>query len=131
MFGRSALKVAYGIEVADENDVHIATVERALGGVAEGFTPGAFLVDLIPILKYVPAWMPGAGWKKKAARWKVDAIATKEMTWQDLNVRCPVATIHRPRHLIRTYCLPVERSRLSYCRPTVTAHRSLRGRSIS
>ena len=36
--------------------------------------PGAFLVDLIPILKYVPAWFPGAGFKRKASHWsKVNA----------------------------------------------------------
>ena len=60
--------------------------ERALRGVEEGLIPGAFWVDVLPILKYVPEWMPGAGWKKKAARWKVDAIATKEMPWKDMNV---------------------------------------------
>ena len=31
--------------------------------------PGAFLVDSIPLLKYVPSWMPGAGFKRKAEEW--------------------------------------------------------------
>jgi len=31
--------------------------------------PGAFLVDAIPLLKHVPNWMPGAGFKRKAKEW--------------------------------------------------------------
>ena len=39
-------------------------------GIAQAGIPGAFLVDLLPILKYVPSWFPGAGFQKKAARWR-------------------------------------------------------------
>lgn len=51
----------------------------------EGFVPGAYLVDAIPIrelfltayhsflsfftVKYVPDWFPGAGFKRKAKLW--------------------------------------------------------------
>ncbi|EMD39046.1 hypothetical protein CERSUDRAFT_93086 [Gelatoporia subvermispora B] len=85
MFVSNALKIAYGIEVAERDDEHIAVVERALEGAAEGFTPGAFWVDLLPILKYVPSWIPGAGWKRKAERWNVDTTATKKTPWRDIN----------------------------------------------
>ena len=34
---------------------------------AELAIPGAFLVDVIPILKYVPEWFPGAKFQSKAA----------------------------------------------------------------
>jgi len=32
--------------------------------------PGTFLVDTFPMLKYVPEWMPGAGFKKIAREWR-------------------------------------------------------------
>lgn len=32
--------------------------------------PEAFLVDLIPVLKYGAEWMPGAGFRNKAKVWK-------------------------------------------------------------
>jgi len=32
--------------------------------------PGTFLVDQIPLLKYVPAWFPGAGFQRKAEECK-------------------------------------------------------------
>ncbi|TFY79222.1 hypothetical protein EWM64_g4794 [Hericium alpestre] len=33
-------------------------------------TPGIFLADTFPLLKYVPDWFPGAGWKRKAKEWR-------------------------------------------------------------
>ena len=38
----------------------------------------AFRVDMIPILKYVPSWFPGAGCQKKAARWREGVNAMSE-----------------------------------------------------
>lgn len=63
------MSVAYGITVEDSSDSYISNAEEALMGAAEAGIPGAFLVDLIPALLYVPAWFPGAGFKRKAARW--------------------------------------------------------------
>jgi hypothetical protein len=36
-----------------------------LSSAAQG--PGKYLVDVFPWLRFVPAWMPGAGFKRKAA----------------------------------------------------------------
>jgi hypothetical protein len=30
----------------------------------------AYLVDIIPILVYLPSWFPGSGFQKKAAHWR-------------------------------------------------------------
>jgi len=64
------MEVCYGITVLERNDPFISIAEEALKGVAEAGVPGAFLVDLLPVLKYVPSWFPGAGFKRKAARWR-------------------------------------------------------------
>ena len=65
------MDVSYGITVLDSDDPYISIAEEVFEGVVEAGAPGAFLVDLIPILKYVPSWFPGAGFKKKAERWRV------------------------------------------------------------
>jgi len=44
--------------------------------------PGAFLVDVLPILKYVPSWMPGAGSKRKAREWKKSVQASADVPLQ-------------------------------------------------
>ena len=46
--------------------------ETALEHFAITTSPGAFLVDSFPILRHLPSWMPGAGYKKKLPQWIVD-----------------------------------------------------------
>ena len=73
------MKIGYGIAVQESDDPYISIAEEALNGAAEGATPGAFWVDFFPILKYVPSWFPGAGFQRKAARWReaVNTMAEK------------------------------------------------------
>lgn len=53
------LGIAYGIDVQEENDPYVDAAERALVSLGLGIAPGAFLVESIPALKYVPEWFPG------------------------------------------------------------------------
>ena len=48
---------------------------------AELLIPGAFLVDIIPILKYVPEWFPGANFQKKAAVMRKHATRMRNTTF--------------------------------------------------
>ena len=57
----------YGINVHPYNDPYLKIGEEAIEATAELFIPGAFLVDIVPILKYVPEWFPGAKFQSKAA----------------------------------------------------------------
>ena len=62
-----ALHIAYGYETElDENDELVSAVWEAVRQFALLHQPGEFLVDMIPALKYIPDWFPGASFKKKA-----------------------------------------------------------------
>ena len=63
------MNVAYGISIKNSDDPYISTAEIAVNGFAEAGIPGSFLVDYLPFLKYIPSWMPGAGFKRKATYW--------------------------------------------------------------
>lgn len=64
------MDITYGIEILPENDPYVQTAEAALEGVQIASTPGAFLVEVFPLLKFVPAWVPGAGFQRKALHWR-------------------------------------------------------------
>ena len=64
------MDIAYGIKVQGSGDHYISLAEEVLKGSQEATIPGAFLVDLFPILAYVPSWFPGASFQKKAAHWR-------------------------------------------------------------
>ena len=59
--------MTYSIDVRPYNDPYIKIAEEAVGTAADLLIAGAFLVDIIPILKYVPAWFPGAKFQSKGA----------------------------------------------------------------
>jgi len=69
-FATTIIKVTYGLDVQEENDPVVYNVETALAAFAEAGNPGSFLVDTFPIMKYIPSWFPGAGWKRKAEYWR-------------------------------------------------------------
>ncbi|KAG6908816.1 hypothetical protein DXG01_003169 [Tephrocybe rancida] len=75
MAGETILSIAYGLEVQPKNDPYIDTAERAVHSLVIPVIPGTFLVDWIPALKHVPAWMPFAGFKRKAKEWRKLALA--------------------------------------------------------
>lgn len=37
-------------------------------------TPGAFIVDVFPLLRYLPEWFPGAGFRRSARIWKRELL---------------------------------------------------------
>lgn len=72
----------YGIEIEDSSNKYLQLVEGSLESAVEGLLPGAFWVDYLPILKYVPAWLPGAGFKTKAQKWRELVISGKTMPFE-------------------------------------------------
>ncbi|KAI0646809.1 cytochrome P450 [Trametes meyenii] len=67
--GATIMSVGYDINVEPHDDPYIQTAEDAVASIAETTNAGSYLVDVIPILKHVPEWFPGAGFKKQARIW--------------------------------------------------------------
>ena len=84
------LSVAYGIQIQEENDPYIKLAEGAVQGVLIAGVPGRFLVDTIPILKHVPAWMPGASFQQKAREWYRMTRMMVEIPYADAKQRIVV-----------------------------------------
>ncbi|KAJ5372095.1 hypothetical protein N7517_004101 [Penicillium concentricum] len=65
--GAFILNVTYGYYVGPSGeDPLVRLANLAVWQFAEAAMPGAWLVDFIPALKYVPAWMPGANFQRVA-----------------------------------------------------------------
>lgn len=68
--GAIILKLSYGYEILEDEDPLVELVDRAMKQLSEVTTPGAFIVDVFPLLQYLPAWLPGTGFRKLAREWK-------------------------------------------------------------
>ncbi|KAJ6503088.1 cytochrome P450 [Mycena vulgaris] len=70
VFGGIMMTMAYGLDILPHNDPYINLAHMTLRVLSHAAVPGRFLVDVIPALKHVPSWFPGAAFKRKAAESK-------------------------------------------------------------
>ncbi|KZP27823.1 cytochrome P450 [Athelia psychrophila] len=68
--GATIIDTAYGIKALPEDDPVINLADEAVRLAGITIIPGRFLVETLPILKYVPAWFPGASFQRVAQEGK-------------------------------------------------------------
>ncbi|EWZ79807.1 hypothetical protein FOWG_16135 [Fusarium oxysporum f. sp. lycopersici MN25] len=77
--GSVIVKVVYGYTAEQfKPDPLLITVRKVVDEFGIAAKPGAFMVDLIPILKYVPEWFPGAVFKSTAKQWRSNLESSVE-----------------------------------------------------
>ncbi|KAI9571622.1 cytochrome P450 [Boletus coccyginus] len=62
--------IAHCCSVQDDDDPLVKMVDNAMNVFYTIMKPGRFLVDTLPILRYLPEWFPGGGFHKDAKRWR-------------------------------------------------------------
>ncbi|KAH6893666.1 cytochrome P450 [Coprinopsis sp. MPI-PUGE-AT-0042] len=67
--GTVILRVTYGESDPEYNRKLIALSENITAEFLDIFSPGRMLVSVLPILRFVPSWFPGAGWKRRLERY--------------------------------------------------------------
>ncbi|KAJ3735303.1 cytochrome P450 [Lentinula guzmanii] len=85
------MDVTYGL-AAGEAKPYLPTAMAALDSMSTAGTPGAFYVDQIPILKYVPEWFPGADFKRKAREWSDLRVQMTETAFSVTKQRMAMGT---------------------------------------
>jgi len=72
---------AFGYQPTGHDDEFVRIAEQAQLAMVSAARPGAYLVDLFPVLKYVPEWVPGAGFRKIAREGRELAEELQEKPW--------------------------------------------------
>ncbi|TFY83467.1 hypothetical protein EWM64_g548 [Hericium alpestre] len=65
------MKITYGHTVKSMDELYVRLAEDAAHETVSAGSPGSMLVDFFPALKFLPAWMPGAGFKRHALKTRV------------------------------------------------------------
>ncbi|EJD46840.1 cytochrome P450 [Auricularia subglabra TFB-10046 SS5] len=65
----NVLAISYGIKIGAHDDPWVTIAEEGTDNFGL-VRPGAYIVDWIPALKYIPTWFPGAGFKRQALVWR-------------------------------------------------------------
>ncbi|KAK7460412.1 hypothetical protein VKT23_009132 [Stygiomarasmius scandens] len=82
--GASILRITYGVTSEEENAYYVKLADLAMQSFIEGTHHGSYMVDYFPFLKYIPSWVPGAGFKRKAAIWAQYVSDLNHRPWQYL-----------------------------------------------
>ncbi|KAF8524547.1 cytochrome P450 [Hysterangium stoloniferum] len=72
--GAFIMDIIYGIKVTPSGATYLKLAEDAFRTLSIAGKPGRYLVNIFHILKYVPEWMPGAGFKVQARIWREELV---------------------------------------------------------
>ena len=64
------MSAVYGYDIEPNGDYFVKLAEDAVATLSESILPGASAVNALPILRFLPSWFPGAGFKRFANRAK-------------------------------------------------------------
>ncbi|KAK7049406.1 hypothetical protein VNI00_006007 [Paramarasmius palmivorus] len=71
------MAIVYGHDVAPTADRFVEIAEKAVGTLSELTSPSGSVVNLFPSLRFLPGWLPGCGFKQRAAE---SRLLVSEMT---------------------------------------------------
>ncbi|PPQ73581.1 hypothetical protein CVT26_010565 [Gymnopilus dilepis] len=90
--GAVILRISHGYDVREKDDPYITLAEEALEQFSLSTAPGGFLVNLIPPLRHIPEWFPGASFRKTAKKWADTLNTLVEMPHQYVKKQMELGT---------------------------------------
>ena len=85
-FAAIIFAIMYGVRIQHKDDKYVKLAEDAVQGLSLSRIAGRFWVEYLPILKYIPPWVPGSSARKLGAKVKPLAQATRNDAYDDTMV---------------------------------------------
>ncbi|KAF8588233.1 cytochrome P450 [Ramaria rubella] len=94
MASNIVMGIAYGQDLVSKFNQYVALSEQNASAFVTVVRPGAFLVDIFPILKYIPEWFPGARFQTFARKGRINIQLARDAPFADVkkNMVAGVAT---------------------------------------
>ncbi|KZW03025.1 cytochrome P450 [Exidia glandulosa HHB12029] len=80
----NVMRVTFGRNIPLKDDPWVLLSDIAVDVLATLASTGAYLVDLVPALKYLPDWFPGAQFKRDAKAWREIQLRSKEVPFRSI-----------------------------------------------
>ncbi|KAH6899267.1 cytochrome P450 98A3 [Coprinopsis sp. MPI-PUGE-AT-0042] len=87
LFGSVIIRIAYGSSDIELNKARITEIEHLVAGFVPLTRPGRLMVDFFPVLRFVPSWFPGAGWKREIDRVRKLAYRVAKVPYDEAKER--------------------------------------------
>ncbi|CAE6532763.1 unnamed protein product, partial [Rhizoctonia solani] len=82
MAGSVAIRMVYGYKVDSPDDRLVQAAEQVMAIFSDVMAPGRWMVEVFPLLRYVPKWFPGAMFHKAVASWLPILQAAEDETFE-------------------------------------------------
>ncbi|KAH7342145.1 cytochrome P450 [Rhizoctonia solani] len=60
----------YGHKATSSDDPLLVRTQKLIAYFAHATSSSSHYVNSVPVLRYIPEWFPGAGWKREAVKWR-------------------------------------------------------------
>ncbi|KAG8739604.1 hypothetical protein FRC12_016266 [Ceratobasidium sp. 428] len=100
MSASMAVRMAYGHEVKSPNDRFVQNAEEIMQAFSDALRPGRWLVDVFPVLRYIPAWFPLAPFRRQIRAWQRlgRAYRNEPFDFVEKQILSPSISTHTPAH---------------------------------
>ncbi|KAF5391109.1 hypothetical protein D9757_003068 [Collybiopsis confluens] len=77
------MRVAYGYTLTENDDPFISVAEESAKISGWALAPGRWLVDYYPSLRFIPRWVPFAGFRRQGEEWRrqLDSLSDVPHKW--------------------------------------------------
>ncbi|KAJ3563355.1 hypothetical protein NP233_g8990 [Leucocoprinus birnbaumii] len=90
--GAVIMEIVYGHEVKSFDDEFLQVASKGGRTIAAAGAVGAHIVDLIPPLRFIPDWLPGAGFKRLPPGTREDLIAMRDVPFNHVKEKMKAGT---------------------------------------
>ncbi|EIW58855.1 cytochrome P450 [Trametes versicolor FP-101664 SS1] len=79
----SVLSIGYGINISRDDQHYGNMLQQTAELIEDVVAPGKYLVELFPALQHLPAWFPGAGFKKDARAVREKVLEARKTLYEE------------------------------------------------
>lgn len=76
----------YGMHIEYVTHSYIVAGQESIHGLVKARAPAAYLTEFVPILKYIPAWVPGAAARKLGQYYKPIVYKMRDEPFDEVKV---------------------------------------------
>nr|BED43020.1 cytochrome P450 monooxygenase [Trametes versicolor] len=75
------LRVTYGLQVSGRDDEYVVLAEATVAIQNAITVPGKYLVEVLPFLRFLPSWLPGAKFRREGKTWMPITRRMRDAPW--------------------------------------------------
>lgn len=76
--------ITYGKMISSMDDEYVVVAEMAAEGGSKALMPGAYWVEFMPFLRYLPSWVPGTSFRALVDEYAPYVIAMRDKPFADV-----------------------------------------------